>query len=309
MSEVLIKTIFVLVVMGIAFVILLLVFQKGFTETQKVNETVGETIKHLSGMIEITNVSSICYNSRVGVTNEYYYDILINSIKVKSDSEKDVIPVLSFKGKKAKERKIHLEKGLNEIGSLRYSIVSPIPPTEKLNIKQYILKNAEPDKKIILKNFVIELKDFVKIRPDILGLPNIKEGPCSSFFSIKCKNEERRTQLWLNQEQKSCDEQEDKTTCIKDFRLCDGEIIIKLDRFEDPDNICPAKNPIFIINVMKEPEEWNAGDEMLISFWRAPQPYEPDDCWKRGKDEMDETCFNMLIGVTSITISPDSVCG
>ncbi|MFC2143443.1 hypothetical protein ACFLQN_03520 [Candidatus Aenigmatarchaeota archaeon] len=267
-----------------------------------------------ASIVEIKSQPDITYNYQK-VSGNYQYNIKINSMDLETERDVEVFPAILFKGKKiASEQRFELDGGKKEgMGDVEFYIESKIPPMSVVPTRSSCAQVMEDGEKFFIKNFVVELVTVNTIREPIriIGFLPGYETKCKPRLHVTCFGEQQSFSLKLDKEDKSCDEQDEPEQCKFNKNMCGGEINLEFTRFEDHNaDYCGNKDPLISINVVRFPDNFETGENMVISFWRVPTGEENQenlDCWKKDLFNLDSVCQEYLLSAYEVVILTDNL--
>jgi hypothetical protein len=257
----------------------------------------------------------------LGNNGKHDYQVKIVSLNVKSLESVALYPAVLFKGQRASivDENGDIDEGIvtnfqknvpQNIGGLTFDISTSEPPMKKVSEESYIYPEgssaAEVKKKIFMGNFLVQYVNYIDPKLDVPLLPDPNLGPCTQEISVECKSGKKQLYLSIPKDRHQCDNLE---SCSQSINLCNGEITIELTDYGEPDEECPNKEPHFKFIVYKQAEEWEKGEDVILSFWE----YHPDNknmqsCWKQTLTTLTPTCFGAFFGSYQFSVSPDISC-
>jgi len=309
MSDVFQSLLISLILVVVVVVIAMLIISGGVNPANDVREIeeAKASYKRVSGLIKLAGESSAsCTYTKDGDVFVYTIKITANIVSGESYTE-GIFPAIEFKEKDVTNvRNFPIEGGVSRTISDTFEVRTKKSPLQRIETDSF-QGRLEPGQSILINNFVVELLDYLQVRPDIINLPNVVTGPCTPYFSIECVEDSSRATVYLSDESKSCYVQsdEDRTKCSSNKELCEGEITITLEEFQSGAD-CPGKEPVFFIDAPRPAKEWeNVGEKITLAFWKMPEEAPQEDCWERtlgGLKPLDIECYDDFVGAYEVMV-------
>ncbi|GEM_PF-5882259 len=326
------KTVVVFIVMVFILIVLVLVLITGFSEVQRGKtqieiEQVGkflDTLQNVVLLVSYPETKVTCSQTAEGMNN---YDIDVDTLQVKFSGKEgasmDIVPVIYFKGTKARDiasTEVNLKSGEpTGIPKVRFSVQSHDPPIiDERGNKDFTERNLQLHQNLYLGAYKFGLKDISVPTPSLLGGNLI----CKAKMLVECREQSEVVTIYLTDKDNTCEMEKDVTVCSKQFTLCQKQVKVQLEKFDNPSSFatCAGRKPFFTMHVEDPPTDdayikkiqdekrkgiVRLGEDYIIGFWRAPKTPQEEECIQKDLITLGD-CQKNFLGAYLFRVPPEN---